>query len=64
MSTDTSIYAWHIEPVALDDGPVFNLVGVSDEARVVFNCVTEDVAIELQSILQGRVEAASAESTV
>jgi hypothetical protein len=43
---------------------VSDRVGSSDEARVVFNCDNKPSAIELQSLLLGRVVGASVEATI
>ena len=63
MQNDTEIAAWHIEPTTLTDGSkVYDVIGASDQARVVFNCIDEAAARDLQSLLNGRVSGASAEA--
>lgn len=64
--TDTVIEIWHIEPTELTDGSkVYDLIGASDEARVVFNCVDERAALVLQAMLMSNdhISGCSAESS-
>ena len=51
-TSDISIEEWHIESTELSDGSkVYDLIGASDEARVVINCVDWDAAVTLQTAL-------------
>lgn len=46
------IEVWHLEKATLSSGKkVFEVVGASDEAKVVLTCRTEDVALRLQTLL-------------
>lgn len=61
---DAAIEVWHLDSTELTDGSmVYDVIGASDEARIVFNCADLRAAEALQAMLMSAdVSGASAEA--